>query len=136
MNVFTPYNWYSVGLKSPVEYYLAAAQFSHTIDTIVISRCTQEDNRYSIFGKCMPNNNLVNFETHITAPYIDKDSRNHESDFVIQCEGVLYRIETTIDVNKQYMTNTKTFDNPIPNIQLDLPLYIKKLAMLVLHLEI
>jgi hypothetical protein len=132
---FKPFNWYAAGLKSTIEYYNLALQYEHQFN-IVISKTLQNNNEYYINGKCMFSNELCDFETVITKNF-KGNTWNHEGDFTMNYNGVIYRIDTNIN-NKTNSDTTqcKFTKDPINIINFDLPKDVVKMAMLVLHLEI
>jgi len=130
--LFKPFNWYTAGLASPVEYFKHAFNYEHKFE-IVIFNTGQFGNIYKITGICLCNNKTLNdFEIRITKNFkgiIDE----HEGDFTINHDGIVYRIETGLkfssdDINK-YKFNLDTID-------LDIPKDVIKMAMICLHLEI
>lgn len=139
MTSFTPFNWYTAGFNSPIHYYLFAVNYEHNFKNIVILKTTQNNNKYSIYGKCIINDKLCDFVTHITE-HFEGAFLNHEGDFTIKYQGLTYRINTTIDTesisNKnEYDLNNNAIDN-INLINLNLPNYVIKIVLLVLYLEI
>jgi hypothetical protein len=135
--LFKPFNWYTAGLTSPVEYYEHAIKYEHKF-RIVISNTVHYDNKYKITGKCLYNNKqtLNDFETKITKNF-NGISAEHEGDFTIIHDGIVYRIDTTIESNNDYDINKYKFNkDPVNTIDLDIPKDVIKMAMIVLHLEI
>ena len=135
--LFKPFNWYTAGHPSPVDYYKHAFKYEHKFK-IVISNTIQFGNIYEITGKCLCNNKqtLNDFKTIITKNF-KGISAEHEGDFTINHDGIVYRIDTTIESNSDYDINKYKFNkDPVNTIDLDIPKDVIKMAMIVLHLEI
>jgi hypothetical protein len=133
---FEPFNWYKKGL-TPVRYYLLASRFEHDFDNIEITNVFEEsEQKFIIQGKCFIDEDLCNFETKISVNSFGNSRPDNEGDFNVLYENVNYRIETTIINPKSTKIKKYKMKDPIPDINLNFPLYIKKLAMIVLHLDI
>ena len=136
---FTPFNWYKAGLKSPVEYYRAAAQYTHTFENVIVDKTVQNENAFSIYGKCKIDNICYAYDTHITKYDVGErfQSSQDEGDFTILSNGSIYRIVTTINTEHAIGINKRMFvENPMTKIKSELPTDVIKIALLVLQLEI
>ncbi len=133
--LFQPFNWYSAGLISPVEYYKFALQYEHNFNT-VISNTKCSGNIYQTIGKCLIDKKLNDFRIDITKNFKGV-SAEHEGDFTINHNGIIYRVDTIIDSKNDSEINKYEFNkDPINAIDLDIPKDVIKMAMIVLHLEI
>jgi hypothetical protein len=147
--LFKPFNWYSAGLRSPIEYYKYALEFDHDFDRIVISQALKYDNTYYINGKCISTgdirlsdgsykryNELCVFNTDITKNFNGTLVTENEGDFIIEYDNIKYRINTTIQTGIECDKGYRFTTDPINTINLDIPKDVIKMAMLVLQLEI
>lgn len=132
---FKPFNWYSAGLVSPVEYYKLALQYEHNFN-IVLYSTIHSGNIYRITGKCLFNNYLNDFKTDIIKDFNGISAQN-EGDFTMNHNGIVYRIATTIYSTTYSNINTYEFNkDPVNTINLDIPKDVIKMAMIVLCLDI
>ena len=152
MSDFVPINWYDAGFKSPVEYFLYAANFNHYFDNIIVTNLiydllpdgSESEGSITIRGILTRHDHtmcslVMVIDPHLEQKIIDPECQNEDC-FAASYNGKQYTIATSISihvvtVNPSDYTRQRSNDL-LQRIFETIPEYFVKIGMIAISLEI